>query len=208
MIRTPKIGQEYFACRCLDYSCGHRESAGNILHAVACKISRPWLVVASTDATSLRLSIPGRKTRRRLAYRTCVRYAHLVQGPGIEPGSSDWQPDVLPLNHTRKIHLPHRPPLNNPSSDSRVSSTGAITRKIHLPHRPPLNNPSSDSCVSSTGARPVFVCQGIIQYVPTPRQFFEIISVAEASVAITAEFPESASRSRAALSASFSQAGR
>ena len=26
----------------------------------------------------------------------------MVRVPGIEPGSFDWQPNVLPLNHTRK----------------------------------------------------------------------------------------------------------
>ena len=52
--------------------------------------------------TWLRLSIPGQKQRNLLLSREHKRKTpkgafHLVAGPGIEPGSSGYEPDEVPL---------------------------------------------------------------------------------------------------------------
>gem|GEM_PF-4890431 len=49
----------------------------------------------------LRLSIPGTRYKNIVSKYLRIYFTIFVRVPGIEPGSSDWQPDVLPLNHTR-----------------------------------------------------------------------------------------------------------
>ena len=51
------------------------------------------------DSNEMAFKICGAMALR--SARSRVRCALSVRVPGIEPGSFDWQPNVLPLNHTR-----------------------------------------------------------------------------------------------------------